>query len=228
MELWHLSEQDFFADLQNERNDFLTFARKREFKKNGIIFVEGDAGDYCYYLETGSVKVFRATMGGKEPIFWVRKAGDLFGLAECIDGKERLCTAQALARSTVYEVHRTDFEQILARHYSVSRKVIAVLGRRIRYLCEQMENLMVCDVTSRVSRLLVYLSLNHLMNAQIEDSPVSFPLNLTQEDIAAMTGSCQQTISETLKGLQATGLIKVSKKEITIMNPLAMLERLNS
>lgn len=224
MELWHLSEKDFFADLSEGKHDFFLSARKRELKKGAVIFVEGDPGDYCYYLQDGSVKIFRATMMGKEPIFWVRKPGDLFGLAEVIDGKERLCTAQTVTRSTVYEVHRKDFEEILARHYAMSRKVMAVLGRRIRYLCEQIENLMVCDVTSRVSRLLVYLSFNHRMNVESQDVPVSFPLNLTQEDLAAMTGSCQQTVSEILKGLQEQGLIRVSRREITIVEPLKMLE----
>ena len=132
MELWHLSEQDFFADLQDEKRDFLSLAKKREAKKGAIIFVEGDPGDYCYYLEAGSVKIFRATAAGKEPIFWVRKQGDLFGLAEIIDGRERLCTARALSRCVLYEIHRKDFETILERYFTVSRKVMAVLGRRIR------------------------------------------------------------------------------------------------
>ncbi len=228
LDLWHLSENDFFADLPDEKRDFLSLAKKRELKKGVIIFAEGDSGDYCYYLETGAVKIFRATMAGKEPIFWARKPGDLFGLAEIIDGRERLCTAQTLTRSSVYEVHRKDFEKILARYFTVSRKVMAVLGRRIRYLCEQIENLMVCDVTSRVSRLIVYLSFDHLMDATMEDAPLSFPLNLTQDDIAAMTGSCQQTISETLKKLQEEGLIHVSRRQITILKPLEMLERIYS
>lgn len=226
MDLWHLSEQDFFADLPAEKNDFLSLAVRREIKRNEHIFLEGDPGDHCYYLEKGSVKILRATMVGKEPIFWVRKPGDFFGLAEVIDGKERVCTAQALTRSVVYEIHRTDFETLLARHHAVARKVIAVLGRRLRYLCEQIENLMSCDVTSRLSRLLIYLSFNHLMFNDKSHAPVSFPLELTQEDIAAMTGSCQQTVSETLKKLQQEGLIRVSRKEITIVKPSEMLKRL--
>ncbi|MBI5248629.1 MAG: Crp/Fnr family transcriptional regulator [Desulfomonile tiedjei] len=226
MELWHLSEQDFFLGLPNEKLAFLSLAVKREVKKNSIIFAEGDRGDYCYYLETGSVKVFRATMVGKEPIFWVRKPGDLFGLAEVIDGKERICTAQTLSPCFIYEIHRADFEKILARYPTVSRKVVAVLGRRLRYLCEQVENLMVWDVTSRLSRLLVYLGFNHLMNLNPNDEPVSFPVSLTQEDLAAMTGSCQQTVSETLKKLQQEGLVRVSKKEITIVKPLELLKRI--
>ena len=226
MELWHLSEQDFFADLPEEKKDFLALAVRREVKRNGIIFAEGDPGDRCYYLESGSVKIFRATMLGKEPIFWIRKPGDLFGLAEVIDGKDRICTAQTLARSVIYEIHRIDFETILNRHPIVARKVIAVLGRRVRYLCEQMENLMVWDVTARLSRLLVCLSLNSPANRDQDAGPVSFPLELTQEDMAAMLGSCQQTVSETLKKLQQEGLIRVSRKEITIVEPLEMLKRL--
>jgi CRP/FNR family transcriptional regulator, cyclic AMP receptor protein len=226
LELWHLSEQDFFLGLPVEKRDFLSLAVKRDVKKNSIIFVEGDPGDYCYYLEKGSIKVFRATIVGKEPIFWVRKPGDLFGLAEVIDGKERICTAQTLSPCLIYEIHRKDFEEILARYHTVSRKVMAVLGRRLRYLCEQVENLMVWDVTSRLSRLLVYLSFNHLMNPNPDDEAVCFPISLTQEDLAAMTGSCQQTVSETLKKLQQEGLVRVSRKEITIVKPLELLERI--
>jgi CRP-like cAMP-binding protein len=41
--------------------------------------------------------------------------------------------------------------------------------------------------------------------------------------MASMTGSCQQTISDTLKSFQENGLIKISKKQITILNPLKLL-----
>jgi len=224
LELWHLSELDFFADLPDEKRDFFALARKREAKKGATIFVEGEPGDHCYYLEDGSIKIFRATVGGKEPIFWIRKSGDLFGLAEVIDGKERLCTASALTHCTMYEIHRKDFETILSRHFTVSRKVMAVLGQRIRYLFEQVENLMVCDVTSRVARLLAYLSFNYIVKDKFENAPMRFPLALTQDEIAAMTGSCQQTISETLKRLQEEGLITVSRREIVILKPVEMLE----
>jgi CRP-like cAMP-binding protein len=38
--------------------------------------------------------------------------------------------------------------------------------------------------------------------------------------MASMTGSCQQTVSEALKELQRNGLIKITKKEITLLNLL--------
>ncbi len=225
MDQWHLSERDFFAGLPAEKNDFLALSKRRDLKKNTIVFAEGDPGDHCHYLESGSVKVCRATLVGKEPIFSVRKPGEMFGLAEIIEGNDRICTARTLARSVVHEIRRDDFEKMLARYPDVAKRVMAVLGRRIRYLCEQIENLMVCDVTSRLSRLLVYLSLTHLPKGDPDCGPISVPFTLTQEDMAAMTGSCQQTISETLRMLQEEGYIRLSKREITILKPSEMLRR---
>lgn len=223
---WHLDEPDFFEEMPAEKQDFMSLATRREVKRNGFIFIEGDAGNHCYYLDSGFVKIFRATTIGKEPIFSVRKAGELFGIAEVVNSsKERLCSAQSLSRSVVYEIKRADFETLLDRHPVLARKVIRILGRRLRYLCEQMENLMVCDVTSRLARLLIYIGFHSVMDSMSRETPTTFSLGLTQEEIAAMTGSCQQTISETLKRLQEEGLIQMSKKEITILNPSEMFRR---
>lgn len=226
MEHWHLSEQDFFDQLEEEKKHFLSYAVRRAIKKNTVIFAEGDVGHSAYYLERGSVKICRATLSGKEPIFWVRKAGDLFGLAEVFARQDRICTAQALTACSLYEITGSNFEIVLKSHYAVSQKVASVLGRRIRFLCEQVENLMVHDISERLARLLVYLSFHHPANSDTSTVPVSIPLSLTQEDMAAMTGSCQQTISETLKKLQKEGLISVSRKEIIILNPSKMMEHI--
>jgi CRP-like cAMP-binding protein len=48
---------------------------------------------------------------------------------------------------------------------------------------------------------------------------------LTQEQMAAMTGSCQQTVSEFLKRFQEEGLVRVGRKKITILDPLKLLEK---
>ena len=113
----------------------------------------------------------------------------------------------------------------MARHHTISRKIISVLGRRVRYLCGQIENLTVSDVASRLTNLLVCLGYHRFVTSACSQEPVKFTLELTQAEIAAMMGSCQQTISETLRKLEREGLIEVSKKEITILNPSEILDR---
>jgi len=221
---WHLNENEFFDGLPEEKKLFLALSVRHEFRKRDFIFLEGDPGDVCFWLERGLVKIFRSSLAGKEPTFFLRRAGEMFGLAEVMDGNPRKCNAQALSSCTVFSIGKIDFEGLLSEHYPLTRRVITALGRRLRYLGEQVENLMVCDVATRILKLLVYLSYDKLIDNSVLEKPVIVPFNLTQEQLAAMTGSCQQTISETLKKLQEEGLIILTKKEITILRPSDILD----
>jgi CRP/FNR family cyclic AMP-dependent transcriptional regulator len=164
-------------------------------------------------------------MEGKEPIFFLRRRGEFFGLAEVIESKPRKANAQAITPCILYEIGKDDFEKLLVRHYPLARKIIEVLGRRLRYLGLQVENLMVCDVSTRLIKLLVYLSYDNLPDRQSWTRPATIPISLTQEQLASMTGSTQQTMSEILKKLQDDNLITVAKKKITLLNPLKLLSK---
>ena len=118
---------------------------------------------------------------------------------------------------------KQDFEKLLEDHYPLSRKVMSVLGRRLRYLGEQMENLMICDVHTRVLKLMLYL-IHHKLEESDPEQPISVPLNLSQSQIASMTGSCQQTISSILKNLNESGLIRLEKRTLTIINPAKVMD----
>ncbi len=221
---WHLSEQGFFSDVsETTKSAFFAVAKRTILKKNEYIFHEGDPSKYCYYLQKGAIRIFHFTELGKEPIIFIRNAGELFGLAEIIDSKPRKCNAQAITNLELYTVSKMDFEKLLEDHYSLSRKVMGVLGRRLRYLGEQMENLMICDVHTRVLKLMLYL-IHHKFEESDPDQPITVPLNLSQSQIASMTGSCQQTISSILKNLNETGLIKLEKRNLTIMSPAKVMD----
>lgn len=222
---WHLREQDFFAGLATEKQAFMALAKKRDLKKNGMVFFEDDPGDSCFYLESGLIKIFKITSDGKEPIFFLRRKGEFFGLAEVMEAKPRKANAQAITPGVLYEISKKNFDGLLASQYPLARRVIEVLGKRLRYLGEQIENLMVCDVGTRLAKLLVYLCYDHLTDENSWMQPVHISVNLTQEQLASMTGSTQQTVSEILKKLQEEKLITIFKKRITILNPLKLLQK---
>jgi CRP/FNR family transcriptional regulator, cyclic AMP receptor protein len=222
---WHLGESDFFDGLPAERETFMSLARRRDLAKNDIVFFEEDPGNSCFYLETGLIKIFRIAPSGKEPIFFMRRAGEFFGLAEVMDSAVRKANAQALAPSILYEIGRDDFDSFLEQNYKAARRVIRTMGQRLRYLGEQVSNLMVCDVGMRLIKQLVYLGYEQLNSDQAWEQPVTISVGLTQEQLAAMTGSCQQTISELLGRYQDEGLIRIQRRRITILNPLKLLKK---
>ena len=93
---WHLGAEDFFENLPTEKSEFLARSVRRSLKKSAPIFAEGDLANSCFYLEVGVVKISRLALQGKEPIIFLRRAGELFGLAEIIDGNQRICNAEAI------------------------------------------------------------------------------------------------------------------------------------
>ncbi len=222
MELhWYLHEEDFFQGLKAEKNIFISHARKKAIRKGEFLFTDGAPGDSAYYLQSGEVRIFRVNRSGRESIVFIRRAGEMFGLAEAISGVNRACSAQAITSCSVYEIKRLDLEAILSRSWPLSRRLMELFGRRLRYLGDQIDTLMSCDVTTRLRKLLFYLGSRKLLENNSGNKSVTISLRLTQEQIAAMIGSCQQTVSEILSQLQDDGLIKMSRKtrEITIVKP---------
>jgi CRP-like cAMP-binding protein len=216
---WHITERDFFWDLPKEKKEFISLSTLRLVEKNQVLFFPGDTGDSAFYLEEGKVRIFRVTPVGKETIVFIRQPGEMFGLAEILGEQKRVFSAQAITPCRLYEIKKKEFELLLERRFSVARRVIEVLGRRIRYLGEQIESLMISDVPSRLLKLLICLCCHDLSDLKALQKPISLPVKLTQEQMAAMIGSTQQTVSETLKKLREDGLIKISGKEITLLKP---------
>ena len=221
---WHLSEQGFFSDLSDTvRSAFFDVADRKLLKKNEFVFHEGDESKHCYYLTEGSIRIFHFTELGKEPTIFLRNTGELFGLAEIIDSKPRQCNAQAIIHSELYTVEKNDLEELLENHYELTRKIMTVMGRRLRYLGEQMENLMICDVNTRILKMMLYL-VHHAFEESDPEQPVTVPLNLSQTQIASMTGSCQQTVSNAIKKMNESGLVRLEKRSLTIENPAKLMD----
>jgi CRP/FNR family transcriptional regulator, cyclic AMP receptor protein len=222
---WHLGAEDFFTGLEAERAAFLALGRRRELNKFDPIFAEGEPGRSCYYLERGLVRIFGLSRRGREPIFFLRRSGEVFGLAEVLDSQPRRAAAQALLPGVLHEVDKASLETYLAGHPAAAQKVIRILGRRLRHLSEQVEGLASCDVDTRMARLLLTLSADALGRPAASGTPVEVPLRLTQEQMAAMTGSCQQTVCQVLKKFQDEGLIGMRGRAILLLDPTALLDR---
>ena len=222
---WHMEVRDFFHDMPDVKQQFLDLSTRKDFSKDEIIFFEEETGPSCYYLEKGIVKIFKISLAGKEPIFFMRHEGEMFGLAEVVDSKKRKCNAQTLTDCVLHIMHERNFEELVKSSPEFALRVISVLGTRIRYLGEQVEGLMICDVSTRLAKLLVSLVFNQLDDPESWKRSVEIKKKITQDQMASMTGSCQQTISKTLKSFQEEGLIQLNRRKIVLLNPLALLEK---
>lgn len=222
---WYLHAGDFFANLSREKDLFISCSKERIAKKNEIIFRQGEEGKAVYYLQRGEVGIFYTTPLGKESIVFIRHAGDIFGLAEAIRGVPRTCGARAINDCCLYELRRKELETLLSQNWALARRVIEILGSRLRFLGEQIENFISHDVTTRLLKVLFYMTFKEISVDSLGDSSsVMIPIKLTQGQLASMIGSCQQTVSEILKQLEEAGIIKVSKNRRIEIDPHKILK----
>src|SRR5512144_984580 len=69
----------------------LTMGRRR-YRRNEVIFHEGDPGDSLHVLVEGRVKITRESPDGAEAIVVVLSTGDSFGELVMLDGAPRSAT----------------------------------------------------------------------------------------------------------------------------------------
>ncbi|MDR2055620.1 MAG: Crp/Fnr family transcriptional regulator [Desulfovibrio sp.] len=224
-DLWHLQRQEFFANLEPQKQRFLAHAQRREYKKNGIVFFEGERGDSCFYLKSGLVRIFSISESGKEPVFFLRRPGEMFGLSEVLNDYPRKTNAQAITPAEIYSMNGSEFDKVLAGDYALARRVITVLGSRLRQLSENISDLVSCSVMERLIKLLIALGYEQLPDAGAWNSPVRIALRISQGQIAAMIGSTQPTVSDLLQELQEDDLVSVSNRQITLRDPSGLLAK---
>ena len=152
-----LQKMSFFEGLEEERSLFFSKAIRHELKKGSSLFSRNEQVTNCYYLEKGLVKIYDVTGSGKEPIFFLRRTGEMFGLAEIFSGDKRMTNAQVLVQSVVYSMDKENFKEFIQQNFSIAERVINVLGNRLRFLGEHISGLTTMTVRERLLRLLLYL-----------------------------------------------------------------------
>lgn len=219
---WHLEKENFFTGLEDEKQMFLALAKRRELKKNETAFIQGDAGVTCFYIESGLVRIFSEARSGKESVLFLRQAGELFGLAEVMNRTPRAVSAQALCKSIIHTLERPDFEKLLKENFSLTRRVIGLLGRRLRYMGTRLSS-QNGDVPHRLAFLLVTLAYESLKRLPDWETPCTLPYAISQSQLAAMIGSTQPTVNSVLQEFKADGLISRAGHRVILCNPMALM-----
>ena len=97
------------AELQSVTEMF----KERKYKRNEIIFVEENTGQYMYVVKEGRVKASRTLPNGRETILSFHKEGEYFGEMSLIDGETAPANVTAVVATTILVIDRRDFSSLL-------------------------------------------------------------------------------------------------------------------
>jgi CRP/FNR family transcriptional regulator, dissimilatory nitrate respiration regulator len=186
-------------------------AQDRRFKKGDPIFSDGDDGNGFYLMGTGLVKIFKASLDGKEQILHIFGPGEPFGEVPVFTGRHFPASAQAIAESRILFFPRTAFVDLVAAHPSLGLNMLAVLSLRLRQFTTQIENLSLKEVPGRLAAYLLYLADEQKRKDLVR-------LSISKGHLASLLGTIPETLSRIFARMTGQGLIEVKGRSIRLLD----------
>jgi CRP/FNR family cyclic AMP-dependent transcriptional regulator len=209
-----LKKVPIFADLSERELSFLAERAVPHHAEAGqIIFSEAEPCEGLYVVESGAVKVFKTSPGGREQVLTIEGAGGSIAELPVFDGGDYPASAAALAHSSLLFVSKRDFQALCLEHPEVALKVLKVVGARLRRLVGIIEELSFTTVRHRLAALLLRLA---KIRGKRTARGVEFTLKGSHQELAAHIGTVRELVSRNLSRLQAEGLLKLEAKTVVI------------
>jgi len=192
----------------------------RSYRRNQVIFLEEDTGNYMYLVLTGKVKVAKSGSLGKETILAIHKAGDFFGEMSLLDGQTAPATVSAMEDSKIISVSGTDFHKHLMHNEKVLLQIINVLCSRLRKAWEA-QSLSSSKAESRIRMEIYQLAKRH----GIQDARGTIiDLKITHQELAEMVGTSRETVTRVIARLREERILEVDQRRMTLLDPKALIQ----
>lgn len=201
--------QQMSAELQAA---LLQHGQLRTLPKGRIVVTEGEPSLAMYLVLEGALRVYMADETGREVVLSTLGPGEYFGEA-MLAGQSRSASVQALTRSRLCMITRSELQQLLAARPDLAFHIIQTLVLRVRALSRRVQGLVAMDVFERVVGLL-----NE--RAQDMDGQRKVPGPLSQQMVADLVGASRSMINRIFKELAEGGYISLGKDAITLHQPL--------
>jgi CRP-like cAMP-binding protein len=204
--------------------------RHRHFRRNEVIFHQGDPGDALHVIIDGSVKIVLPSPEGEEAIIATLRDGDFFGELALLDGKPRSASAIAVEPTETLTLPRDVFRELLTTHPDLRDALFASLSSLLRRTTRHVEELHFLDLAGRLAARLAELARQERRSngagtdAAADPGPVELDWPYTQSDLAAMIGGTRQSVNRLLADLIGEGLVRVERERLVVTD-LRALER---
>jgi len=181
-----------------------------------ILIREGDRSNHVVLLRSGFVKVTARLDNGHEALLAIRVGGDIVGeMAAMDDGAPRSATVTACGEIAASIVRESDLRFFLESHPEAARAVNRIVVQRLRWSNQRRVEFGGYSVKVRLARVLAELAGSY---GHPVPRGVVIGVDLTQPELAALTGSAEVTIHKALAELRRDGLITTGYRRTTVLD----------
>ncbi|MGD0795682.1 MAG: Crp/Fnr family transcriptional regulator [Dehalococcoidales bacterium] len=178
-------------------------------QKGAHFLSEGESSDYLYFIVSGLVKVYKTSSGGKEQVLHIAPPGDSLNDVSLFDGGPTAAGMVAMTPAVLYAIRKDDIIELLWKNPPIMMNVIKSLAQRIRRDSNLVEDLSSTQVLQRLAKLFI---------GRYGGEEITVGLTLTQKDMAGLVGSSREMVNRSLKVLEDSGGIRLSRRRIIVLD----------
>jgi CRP-like cAMP-binding protein len=190
--------------------------------KHENVYICGDQDGMVYFIESGQIKLLMLSPKGKECLFAIYTAGDIFGEL-CLSGSGvRLETATAMEKSVLKMIPATKFYAHLKRD-ALYEGFVHYLVTRIAEQQDSITQLMTASSERRLGNILLQLASKL---GKKDPRSVRIEQRISHEQLSGMVGTTRPRISEFMHRFIDLGLIEISIEHFLIIKEQKLNEYL--
>ena len=221
-----LSKVPLFSGLsEGELGFLLERVVSKKYSASEMVFSEGEPCAGLFVVESGSVRIFKSSPGGREQVLSIEGPGGSIAELPVFDGGNYPASVIAIEDTVVLFVSRQDFQALCLAHPQVSLKVLKVVGGRLRRLVGIIEELSFTTVRHRLSAYLLRMAKKEGRKVA-QGVEITLPTN--NQELAAQIGTVRELVSRNLSRLQAEGLITIDGRTVVLRDMKALESDLSS
>ena len=177
------------------------------FKKNAVIYSQGDPAECIFYIQKGRVKLHVVSEHGKEAVVAIMEAGQFFGEG-CLNGDTaRVATATSLGDSAIVSISKHAMREALKNEPRFAQLFVNYLLTRNTRVEEDLIDQLFNSSERRLARLLLLLA--HFGKDGV---PQPIDIEISQETLAEMIGTTRSRVSFFMNKFRKLGFVSYNGK----------------
>lgn len=184
------------------------------YKKNQMIYAEGEDPEFLWCLLSGKVKKFKDGIGGRVQILRLIRPVQYFGYRAYFANEKYNSSAAAFEASTVGSVPMTLVEDLINQNRKLAWFFIHELSHNLGGSDTKIVNLTQKHIRGRLAEALIVLKEHY----GFEDDGMTLRIYMAREDLANLSNMTTSNAIRTLSGFVSEKLITVDGRRIRLLN----------
>lgn len=188
------------------------------FKKNQIIYTQGEEAEHLWTLVKGKVKIFKDGIGGRQQIIRLMRPVQYFGYRAAFAEEPHMSGACAFEPSVLGSLPIGLVKEMIDKNRQVAWFFIRELSHNLGGSDSRIVNLTQKHIRGRLAEALMVLRDNY----GYEDDGATINIYMSREDLANLSNMTTSNAIRTLSAFVTERILLVDGRRIKIINEPAL------